>query len=85
MSVRALQEAVSNSPKDDFENGTVVRWVSGGIYQYAAVKTPIGWSTTARTGNTHIPQLLDFAGLLEVLARSETSEVFVSKLWMPIQ
>lgn len=81
MSIKAVRAAVKKANKDTFDVGTVIRWTSGGKYTYTAVKTPVGWFTSAQHFNTYVPQVVKFDELLEILARSETSEVAVATAW----
>ncbi len=85
MSVKALKDAVKKSAKDKFEVGTVVRWVSSGKYNYAALKTDAGWYTTARSyNNTFVDEVVTFDELLEILARSETTDVAYAETWVEV-
>lgn len=77
----AIREAATKTSKDTFAVGDVVRWVAAGQYTYAAVKTQIGWFTTASPGNPYVRRQLDFDELLEVLARSEVTEIAVAINW----
>lgn len=81
MSLTALKKAARSKKKDTFEDGTVVRWTAAGRYNYAAIKTVAGWFTTAASYNTFVKQVLTFDELLEVIARSESTEVKVSETW----
>lgn len=78
MSVKAIKKARENKDRDQFAVGTVIRWLASGRYQYAALKTDIGWFTTSRYGNQFVPQTISFEDLLDVLARNETTEVMVA-------
>lgn len=83
MSMKELRKAAKKR-KDEFENGTVVRWTAAGVYTYAAIKTPVGWFTTANN-NAYTPNVLrTFDDLLKVIARSETSNVAVATAWTPV-
>ena len=89
MSMKSLKKAVSEKPKDNFEMGTVIRWESDAgynVFLYAAMKTPVGWATTSRTGNNYVPQNLTFDELLEVLGRTEVQDVMVARgdAWEPV-
>lgn len=84
MSVRAIQKARGRVPRDEFPNGAVVRWQSSQKYTYAALKTPAGWFTTARVGNAYVPQTVTWEQLLEILARSESSDVEIAGDWTPV-
>ena len=79
--MKALKSALKNKTTDEFEVGTVIRWTSSGKYTYAAIKSPIGWFTTAREYNSYVPQQLTFDQLVKVLQRAETTEVMVSDSW----
>ena len=79
--MKAMKSALKKSTKDTFEVGTVIRWTSSDKYTYAAIKSPIGWFSTAASYNTYVKQVMTFEELLEVLTRSTTSEVKVSKEW----
>lgn len=89
MSMKSLKEAVKTARKDKFEMGTVIRWESDAgynVFLYAAIKTPVGWSTTSTTGNRFVPQTLTFDALLDILGRSETQDVMVAEgdAWNPV-
>lgn len=82
MSMKALKDAVKKSKRDKFEVGTVIRWLSSGTYNYAAIKAGNGqWYTTAAGYNRFVSQIVSFDELLEILGRSETTEVAVSAAW----
>jgi cytochrome bd-type quinol oxidase subunit 1 len=77
MSMRAVKKAVKRS-KDDFENGTIIAWTSAERYTYAAIKTPVGWYTTAsdRAAWT-VEKVITFEEVLKILARGESGDVRV--------
>lgn len=79
--MKALKSALKKANKDTFEIGTVIRWTSSERYTYAAIKSPVGWYSTAASFNTYVKQVMTFDELVEVLTRSETSEIEVSKEW----
>lgn len=80
-SISKLRKAVKKRNVDDFIVGTVVRWTASNRYTYAAIKTQIGWFTTARSINSFVPQQLDYEELVEILARAETTDVAVATMW----
>lgn len=83
MSMKVIKKTLKKGKPDEFENGTVIRWTSGGQYTYAALKTPAGWFTTARDlPGAHVPQVVSFERLLQILQRSETSKVAVAVAWI---
>lgn len=77
MSLKKLKKAAKKRT-DDFADGTVVRWTSSDRYTYAAIRTPVGWYTTARAGNPFVKQVIDFEDLLDIVARAETTNVEVA-------
>lgn len=82
MGMKFLREAVEKAKRDTFEEGTVIRWIGGGRYTYAAIKTPIGWVSTSRYDNGFVPKTMDFETLLEVLGRADNTDVEVSTGWV---
>lgn len=82
-SIDRLREDLKTKVTDPFVNGDVIRWTSGERYIYAAVKTSAGWFTTAGGGNGNyfVPGNLDYEELLEVLAKSDVTEVETSTRW----
>jgi len=86
--IEAIREVAANKThKDSFAVGDVIRWKSDAgynVFLYAALKTPVGWVTTSRSGNRFVPQTLDFDELLEVMGRSETLEIAVATDWEQI-
>lgn len=81
MSVKALKKALKKARRDGFEVGTVIRWTSNNRYTYVAVKTEVGWYTTARSVNRYVDQVLTFEGLVRVLKKAEVSNVQVAVGW----
>ena len=79
MSMKQIKKAVRKS-KDDFAVGTIVAWTASEKYKYAAIKSPVGWYTTASDRAAafgFVNKVLDFDEVLEILARGETAEVRV--------
>lgn len=85
MSMKAVKDAVKKSRKDKFEIGDVIRWTASNTYTYAAIKTAVGWVSTSRYDNGYVKSTMTFDELLEVIARAETSEVFVATAWEAIE
>lgn len=87
MSMKTLKEALAEVKRDTFEDGTVIRWVASGRYTYAALKTPVGWYTTAKAMPDYaqrVPQVVNFEQLLNVLGKSEVSKIEVATEWTGI-
>lgn len=69
---------------EELPDGTVLRWVSSGTYTYAALKTPVGWFTTARAVPDYAqrtPQVADNRELALILCKKEVSDVMVVTEW----
>jgi hypothetical protein len=84
MGMKALRKAVGKKQKDTFEEGTVIRFTSGGKYTYAVVKTAIGWISTARYDNGYVSKDLSFEALLKILGRADVTDVAVATTWTTI-
>lgn len=77
-----LAETLAERNTDPFKVGDVVRWTASSNFTYAALKTPAGWFTTARTGNVYVDSRLeDYEELVEILSRSEVTDIVVSAEW----
>ena len=88
MSMETLKKELADVKRDTFDDGTVIRWVASGRFTYAALKTPVGWFTTARVMPEHaqrVPQVVTFDGLLKILSKSETSKVEVATEWTAVE
>jgi hypothetical protein len=83
--ISALKKALKGKTVDKFEVGTVIRWMSAGKWAYVSIKTDAGWFTSARTNNYYVDSKFDnFEAMLEVLARSETTDIEVATEWEAI-
>lgn len=82
MSMRNLTKTLKKGRTDTFDEGTVIRWTSSGRYTYAAIKTAVGWATTAQGSNVYVPRMCTFDQLLEVLGKSEVSRVNIAVGWI---
>jgi hypothetical protein len=83
-SIRRLRKSVKKANKDTFEIGTVIKWTAANRYTYAVIKTAIGWASTARPTNSFVPHVMEFDELVEILGRSETSDIAVATAWEAI-
>lgn len=82
--IQQLMEAIGVKNIDPFANGDVIRWTGGGRYTYAAIKTPIGWFTTARHENTFVEAVYDYEDLVDMLARGDATNIEVAIDWIAI-
>lgn len=78
MSMKAVKKAVKRQ-KDEFEDGTLVTWTASDRYTYAAIKTPVGWYTTAsdRALPYGVKKIMTFEDILKILSKGESSNVRV--------
>ena len=78
-----LRDALAAKVTDEFEIGDVIRWTGGGIYTYAAIKTSVGWFTTARgsMGNGFVAKEYTYEALVELLASADVSVVEIATGW----
>lgn len=80
IAINDLHRIVNNLPVEDaFDVGTIIAWEQSG-YLYAAIKTPVGWTTTAGEGNKaqpQIPRTTDLVGLSTLLALDKVTRVGV--------
>ena len=82
--VKALRKALSKKVADRFEVGDVIRWTAAERFTYAAIKTGAGWFTTASNTNRFVSSYVEYEELVDILARSEASNVMVSTAWEAI-
>lgn len=82
--IESLEKFLGDKVVDQFEVGTAIRWVAAGRYNYMAFKTPIGWFTTAGTGNRYVDSFVSFEGLGKILKRSEVTNIEVALNWVPL-
>lgn len=85
--IDAIRQVRAQAVNDDFKLGTVLTWESDAgynVFLYACIKTPVGWATTSKAGNTYVDQVLSFEELLEVLGRAETQNVQMATGWTPL-
>ena len=83
--VEQLKKAIGDKITDPFANGDVIRWVGGGRYTYAAIKTSAGWFTTARYGNVFVEAVYDYESLAEMLAKGDATDIEVATEWMSVR
>jgi hypothetical protein len=81
MSLANLKKALQDAVTDDFLGGDVIRWTASDKYVYAAIKSPVGWFTTAAEYNRHVPQIVTYEELVKILSRSEVSDVQFAITW----
>lgn len=85
--IDAIRKVREQAVNDDFPLGTVLTWESDAgynVFLYACIKTPVGWATTSKAGNTYVDQVLSFEELLEVLGRAETQNVMMASAFTPL-
>lgn len=78
----ALAEHLREKVRDMFKVGDVIRWIGGGRYNYAAIKTGVGWYTTSN--NAYVPKVMNFADLMEYLNSADVSEISFAATWRDV-
>lgn len=69
---------------DPFAVGDVIQWTVDGGYSYAALKTPVGWYTTARESNMYVRQTYRYLDLVKMLIKREVADLKVSTGWVDV-
>lgn len=85
MSLKVLKEELADVRRDQFKEGDVIRWRAADRYSYAAIKTPVGWYTTATQNAAQFQQMVvDFDGLIKSLSRSDVSDIEFATEWTDV-
>lgn len=83
--IERLRVDLKSKQTDLFKAGDVIRWRASDRYEYAALKTDTGrWYTTAQSANQFVDKVLDYDELLEVLGRTEATNIVVASAWTPL-
>lgn len=84
--IEKLQDELSKRTTDPFETGDVIRWLSGGRYHYAALKTPVGWFTTSASDyNVFVPKQVEYEELVDILAKANATDVLLASGWTELE
>lgn len=70
---------------DPFTVGDVIRWTTENGYTYAAIKTPVGWATTAHRFNMYVRQIYRYLDLVKMLVEQEVTDLEVSTRWEKVR
>lgn len=81
MSIKDFKAKLAETPRYEFQIGSVISWVMGGRYIYAAVKTETGWYATSYNDNGWIPRRMNDDQLLDVLSRPEATKIRLALTW----
>jgi hypothetical protein len=81
--LKALRTGLKKKVSDQFEVGDVIRWTGGGRYNYAAIKSPVGWFTTANN-NAYVPNVVSFDRLLDILNKADSTDIQVAGEWVDV-
>lgn len=71
--------------EDPFSAGDVIRWTVDGGYTYAAIKTSVGWFTTARDHNMYVRQTYRYLDLVKMLVKRDVVDLEVSTEWRKVR
>lgn len=81
MSIEDFKAKLNEAPRYEFQVGSVISWVMGGRYIYAAVKTETDWYATSYNDNGWIPRRMNDDQLLDVLSRPEATKIRLALTW----
>ncbi len=87
MNSKKLAKDINKSRKfrDTFEEGDVIRWVSGGRFKYAAIKAGGRWWITG-VANWYGAKVFSYEEFVEeVLANAETSNIEIAVTWDEVE
>lgn len=83
--IKALRKKVTKGvDRDRFDDGTAIRWVSGGRYTYAALKAGGRWWITGGSATFYGKSVFTFTELVNILRRDDVSDVAVATSWETI-
>lgn len=77
---KQLKRALKGKEIDPWAEGTVIRWLSGGRYLYAVIKSNGRWWITG-TAAFYGQQVLSYLELLEILSRAGVADIQVVAEW----
>lgn len=86
-SIRQLDEDIrlGGITRDPFSVGDVIRWTTESGYTYAAIKTPVGWATTARESNMYVRPMYKYLDLVKMLVKRDVKTLSVSTDWRTVR
>lgn len=71
--------------RDPFAVGDVIRWTVDGGYTYSAIKTPVGWFTSAREPNMYVRQVYSYLEMVKMLLKREVVNLEVATEWRKVR
>ncbi len=87
-SIRQLDQdmRLGGITRDPFSVGDVIRWTTESGYTYAAIKTPVGWATTAQESNMYVRQMYrQYLDLVKMLVKRDVKTLSVSTDWRKVR
>lgn len=68
---------------DPFANGDVIQWTTAdGSYTYVAIKTPVGWYTSATAENMYVrPVYRRYVDLVKMLSKKDVGNIRIAAEW----
>lgn len=83
--VKALKKVLKKKNVDEFADGTVIRFVSGGKYTYVVIKAAGFWYISSSADFFGVGQRFTYDTLVfEILARSDVTNIEVAADWVAI-
>lgn len=83
--IKALKKALKKKVVDEFEDGTVLRFTSGGKYTYVVIKAAGFWYISSSADFFGVGQRFTFDELVtEILSRSDVTNIEAAVSWTSI-
>lgn len=82
--VAGLRDALKEKVADKFAVGDVIRWAGGGRFTYCAIKCGNQMWAISGTGLWYGTEQKTYEQIVEILTRSDVSDVAVAQGWATI-
>lgn len=70
--------------EDPFTWGDMLRWITASGYTYSAIKTPVGWYTSATSDNMYVRQRYSYIDLVKMLVREKPMSLEMAINWREV-
>ena len=82
--LKALKKALKKKVIDEFKDGDVIKFTSGGKYTYVVLKAGGRWWITGVYDFFGVGRVFDFEKLLEILSDGNVTDIQVASDWVSI-
>lgn len=80
----ALREDLGAKVTDKFEAGDVIRWIGGGRFNYCAIKCSNNMWSISGTGIWYGTEQKTYEQIVEILSRSDVSNIATAIEWVTV-